>query len=147
MKIEDIVGVWDLVSLKSYGKDGSIHYPLGKDAKGYLIYTNFGYMSGALWRTDRPRVGVPLDEMKKLPFPRNVMPILRYMMGAKSYVSYAGTFEIRGDCVIHHVKSGSYVDWIDTDNIRRYVYEPPRLTLFAEDHPGAYQELIWTRVA
>jgi hypothetical protein len=140
-----IVGGWDLVSFVSKLEDGSIEYPLGPQAKGIIMYTEFGSMAAALWRPGRPHVGVQVGSIPKLPFPRNIIPALKYVAGLRSYISYMGTYEIKGDKVFHHVKASLFADWVGTDLIRRYIHEPPLLTLIAEEIPGIEMKLVWKR--
>jgi Lipocalin-like domain len=50
-----IVGAWVLESYESCDIDRSnVHYPLGPDARGIIMYTANGYMSAQLMRSDRP---------------------------------------------------------------------------------------------
>ena len=48
-----LVGAWRLVSCETRADDGSIDYPLGRDADGLLIYTDDGHMSVSLARSGR----------------------------------------------------------------------------------------------
>jgi len=73
------------------------------------------------------------------------MAIFRYLKAAATYVSYAGTYKIVGDTVVHHVQASLYPDWVGTDLVRSYVFSDNRLTLRAEDPPNATQELVWEK--
>jgi len=90
-------------------------------------------------------VGVQVGSIPKLPFPKNVLPALKYVLGLPSYISYMGAYEIKGDKVFHHVKASLFADWVGNDLIRSYIYEPPMLTLMAEDIPGELWKLVWKR--
>jgi hypothetical protein len=51
-----IIGVWILESYERFDLDGSnVHYPLGSDARGTIVYTTNGYMSAQIMRADRPQ--------------------------------------------------------------------------------------------
>jgi hypothetical protein len=39
---EQFVGVWKLVSWENHLADGTVRYPFGKDALGYLLYWENG---------------------------------------------------------------------------------------------------------
>ena len=49
-----LVGSWKLISLESRDANGSISYPWGKDALGYLMYNADGYMSVTVMSSKRP---------------------------------------------------------------------------------------------
>ena len=147
METNWIVGTWDLVSFTSKAANGATGFPLGPKAGGIIMYTDYGSMAAALWRPGRPHVGVQVGAIPKLPFPKNVIPALKYVLGLPSYISYMGTYEIKGDKVIHHVKASLFADWVGNDLIRGYSYEPPLLTLVAEDIPGELWKLVWQRAA
>ena len=51
---DQLVGTWALVSFVASADDGSISYPFGDDAAGYLTYTADGHVSAQLMRTGRP---------------------------------------------------------------------------------------------
>ena len=55
MTQESFVGTWRLVSLESRTADGQISYPWGRDAVGYIMYTQGGYMSVSIMRSDRAK--------------------------------------------------------------------------------------------
>ncbi|MBJ9925962.1 lipocalin-like domain-containing protein, partial [Burkholderia cenocepacia] len=46
---EQLVGAWRLVSYEIRPRDGgTVTYPLGRDARGWILYTPDGYMSAQL---------------------------------------------------------------------------------------------------
>jgi hypothetical protein len=48
-----LIGTWRLIPWENRSLDGQISYPLGKDAVGYIIYNQDGYMFVAIMRPDR----------------------------------------------------------------------------------------------
>jgi hypothetical protein len=49
-----LIGSWRLVSWENRSIDGQkISYPLGRDAVGYIMYNQDGYMSVAIMRPNR----------------------------------------------------------------------------------------------
>lgn len=51
---DQVVGTWSLVSYETQDADGHVIYPLGKDAKGFIMYNPDGYMSAQLMASGRP---------------------------------------------------------------------------------------------
>ena len=90
-----IIGSRDLVSFVSKSVDGSIDYSLGFQARSIITYTDFGYMTAALWRPKRLHIGIPVGSIPKLPFPKNILPALKYVAGLPSYISYISTLKSR----------------------------------------------------
>jgi hypothetical protein len=51
-----LIGTWRFVSRKNRSlPDGEVSHPLGKDAVGYIMYGQDGYMSVSIMRPDRPK--------------------------------------------------------------------------------------------
>jgi hypothetical protein len=55
MTSNPLVGTWRLISWENRDLDGTISYPLGKDAVGYIMYNQDGYMFVAIMRSDHVR--------------------------------------------------------------------------------------------
>ena len=56
MESNPLTGTWRLVSWENRSVvGGEVSYPLGKDAVGYIIYGQDGYMSVAIMRPDRAK--------------------------------------------------------------------------------------------
>ncbi len=45
MTSNPLIGTWRLISWENRSVDGQISYPLGKDAVGYIMYHQDGYMN------------------------------------------------------------------------------------------------------
>jgi Lipocalin-like domain len=94
-----LIGAWRLLSWYEKGADGKVHYPLGENAAGQLIYSAEGQVS------DQPmRVNVPRFENDDW---REATPEGRARAWL-DYFGYFGTFSIdeEQDAVIHHVEGG-----------------------------------------
>src|SRR5881227_1309695 len=52
--VEQVIGTWKLVSYETQDSDGNVVYPLGKDAKGFIMYNPDGYMSAQIMGLGRP---------------------------------------------------------------------------------------------
>jgi lipocalin-like protein len=55
MTSNPLIGTWRLLSWENRSVDGQISYPLGKDAVGYILYSQDGYMFVAIMRPNRLR--------------------------------------------------------------------------------------------
>jgi hypothetical protein len=117
-----LLGAWVLTRW-DYTVDGEPRgFPLGEDAEGQIIYSPDGQMSAILMQAQRQPFGVPQFH-QGTPEEREV--------AALTYISYGGTYELRGDVVVHHVAYALFPDWIGTDLIREVSWEGDELVLTA----------------
>ena len=79
------LGSWKLVSWRISADDGGWRYPLGKDAKGLLVYAPDGYMFAALMAADRP------DFLGSDPLAGSAYECLSAM---RSYHTYCGRYRL-----------------------------------------------------
>ena len=109
----NLVGTWHLVAWDCT-LDGRYHnHPFGTDAQGQIIYTGEGQMSAILMRRERPlfaraNLAGGSDEEK--------------ITAVNGYVSYAGTYSLDGNRVIHHVQFSLLPNWIGTDLVREVTW-------------------------
>ncbi|MDQ2742013.1 MAG: lipocalin-like domain-containing protein [Chloroflexota bacterium] len=141
MSREQFVGTWKLSSCIWTDSAGRLSYPYGHDPQGYLIYTSDGFVAVNFMSANRRRfvsddpLGGSIEERRA---------------GKKTYQSYCGTFEVGGDCVIHHVEVSLFPNWVGSKQERFYRFSGNQLTL--STHPlllrGAEHraELVWERV-
>jgi hypothetical protein len=141
MTSNPLIGTWRLVSWENRSVDGQISYPLGQDAGGYIMYNPDGYMFVAIMRPNRPKF-VAGDLLSGSPEEK--------AQAAKTYVSYCGRYEFRGDTVIHHVELSLFPNWVGVDQERLVEVTGDRLTLSTRPILlGGIQQtahLIWERV-
>ncbi len=111
MTVNPLVGTWKLISAETRSENNEIHYRFGRDAVGYLIYNEDGYVSLNImsadrqpFSCDRPRYGNTLEKAAAF----------------ETYTSYCGTYDLRGDTVIHHVKLSLFPNWVGS-NLERIV--------------------------
>ncbi|HET7632144.1 MAG TPA: lipocalin-like domain-containing protein [Gemmatimonadaceae bacterium] len=141
MTAKDFVGTWRLVSMEARSSTGAVNYPLGQDCGGLIIYTADGYMSVVIYRAGRERFGT-----------RDIMAGTEAQLAgaARSYVSYAGRYQVRGDRVHHDLEASFFPDWVGTTQERIYELKGSRLTLSTDPIPLGGAELrvvlIWERV-
>lgn len=133
-------GSWRLVSWENRTTDGRVTHPLGKDVSGYILYTADGHMNVAIAAGGRPR------------FAANDLlagTAEEWARAAKTYASYAGTYEIGEGEVIHHVEVSLFPNWVGEEQRRFFEFEGDRLTLstapmtLAGIESRAY--LVWER--
>ena len=142
MTSNPLVGTWRLLSWEIRSVDGQkISYPLGKDAVGYIIYTQDGYMSVAISRPNRQEFGTgdllggSAEEKAQ---------------AASTYVSYCGRYEFHGDTVSHYVEVSLFPNWVGVEQERLVAFKGNRLSLSTRPMLlGGIQQtahLIWERV-
>ncbi len=132
-KISDLIGTWDLIDWVSLKDGGFYTYPMGKDVKGQLIYTQEGRMSGFLMRADF-----------------EAQPA-RTTAHAAICLSYGGTYRIEGDQVIHDVSLSTIPEWLNTPLIRTMAWQEENLLLktapaSAKDGHAYSNELLWKKL-
>jgi hypothetical protein len=142
MTSNPLIGTWRLISWENRSVDGQkISYPLGKDAVGYIMYNEDGYMFVAISRPNREKftVGDLLGGSTE-----------EKVQAANTYVSYCGRYEFRGDTVTHHVDLSLFPNWVGVEQERLVEFRGNRLTLSTRPILlGGIQRtahLIWERV-
>ena len=88
-----VVGVWKLVSYeRKILETGKIEKTLGEKPTGYLTYTAGKHFSVFVFGADRKR---PVGDV---PTPEEALMLYR-----STSASYAGTYSVEGNKVVHHV--------------------------------------------
>ena len=140
MPKSDLVGVWQLESLELRSPKGEKTFPMGRDARGYLSYTEEGFMSVAimeqgrrLYESNDSRGGTTEEKVE----------------AASGYLSYCGSYEVKGKQVIHHVEISLFPNWISVDLVRIFEFDGDRLTLstppFFVEGKKQTSHLVWRR--
>ncbi|MCA3782865.1 MAG: lipocalin-like domain-containing protein [Burkholderia sp.] len=119
---EQLVGAWRLVSYEVRPRDGSaITYPLGRDARGWILYTPDGYMSAQLMSAGRP------------PYADGDLhrgTDAECATAARSYIAYSGPFKVADDGTLTHEMDVSlFPNWIGNVQQRIAVLDGDRLQL------------------
>lgn len=149
MKQEEVVGTFRLVSW--HRQDQS--EPFGPHPAGVLQYGADGRMSVIFLKPGRTRLGVPGERMAEanglmarpwlLPFHgRMVRAMARYAKAATGFMAYAGTFEVAGDTISHHVDLALVPDDIGETLVRGVSLDGSMLTLTVPTG----DVLLWERV-
>lgn len=98
-----LVGTWRLRSFEMRASDGSVIYPLGREAVGYAIFSLEGYVFSAMMDANRKRFqtedmrGGSLEEKAG---------------AADSFVSYGGPCEIEKDKLRVKVEVSLFPNWV-----------------------------------
>jgi hypothetical protein len=119
MSTNPFVGAWRLVSAQARTAGGDVSHPLGS-ATGYLIYSEDGYMAVAIMENNRPQFAAPDMRAGRLE---------EKLAAFDTYLSYCGTYEVRGERVIHHVELSLFPNWSGADQERFYEFSEDRLIL------------------
>ncbi len=142
MASNPLIGTWRLLSWENRSVvDGQVSYPLGKDAVGYIMYGQDGYMSVAIMRPDRAKfaAGDLLGGSEQ-----------ERVRAAGTYVSHCGRYEFRGDTVVHRVELSLFPNWIGVEQERLVEVVGDRLMLSTRPIllGGVLRtaHLIWERV-
>ena len=119
-----LVGVWRLKRYWTQYDHEPALYPLGEDARGYIMYTADGYMSGTMQRAQvepfrsADRLGASKDEKAN---------------AFESYVTYCGRYQVEGDTAYHRVELSLLPNWIGDEQVRRIEWQvDERVRLVAE---------------
>ncbi|MFF8918683.1 lipocalin-like domain-containing protein [Streptomyces sp. NPDC015032] len=138
-----LVGAWLLSTVAIVDGSGhTLEHPLGPHPTGLLAYTADGHVS----------VSMLNPELESEPAPGTAGPVdTATLFRTSPYLGYAGTYEVAGDRVVHHLKVASLRPWVGATQERRWEIAGDRLTL----HPpteGTGQNartprLVWHRPA
>lgn len=137
MESNPLVGRWALeVYELRPAQEGESPFPLGADALGRITYSEDGYMSVFLMAAARPQV------------PGRSTDIGLKAAAYETFIAYGGTYELRGNTVIHHVEFSSVPVWTGVDQQRHVAFEGDRLVLtLPVTVAGTEREyrLVWRR--
>jgi Lipocalin-like domain len=125
MASNPLIGTWRLISWENKSvEDGQISYPLGKDATGYIMYNEDGYMFVAIMSPYRLKFagGDLLSGTKE-----------EEAQAEETFLSYCGRYELREEAVIHQIELSSFPNWVGVDQERLLELRGNRLTL--STHP------------
>ncbi|MGX9135939.1 lipocalin-like domain-containing protein [Rummeliibacillus sp. JY-2-4R] len=134
---EQVIGTWSLISYQSTDEEGNVIYPLGKDAKGFIMYNPDGYMSAQIMATGRPayqsgdlHTGTQ-EEMAA---------------AAHGYLAYSGRFEVDEEKqeLTHHMEVSMNPTWLDQSQPRIAKIDGDVVVIFNGIKPE--DKLTWKRV-
>lgn len=141
MNADPLVGTWKLLSWRNVASDGTTTYPMGEDAVGFLVYSSDGHVAAHLAKRDRP------------PFAHVDMvrgTAAENTAAMTTYISYVGTYEFRGETVVHHAALSSFPNWSGSEQVRRVTFEGDTVLLSGE--PMSFEgrvivaHALWQRI-
>ena len=115
-----LAGGWRLVSWSFVHEDGRPDaYPMGRDARGFILYTPGGEVSATIMRADRSEC-----------------------------FAYAGRYEVKDGVVFHAIEVSTDASLVGLRSTRFIALEGDRLTLSGPDFQagtGRTQKIVWSR--
>jgi hypothetical protein len=137
-----LLGTWKLKSyVREVAATGERYNERGEHPNGYLNYSADGRMYAIITWDNRPNSNdvVPTDEER--------VRLYRTM------ISYAGTYTVDAEKVIHHVDISWNQNWTGTDQVRFYKLDGNTLTItsalaknFTDGREGR-SILVWEKMA
>jgi hypothetical protein len=136
---DKLVGTWKLVSASSTTSAGErSETPYGPSPVGFLTYTAEGRVTAM----------ISYDGRESLSFGGGTQE--QQAEAFKTFLAYAGRYELSGDKVIHHVEISSIQNYVDKNLVRSVKFEGDRIVLVTPPTRlnGKLQtvELIWQRL-
>jgi hypothetical protein len=138
---EQLVGAWDLVSWDLAVDGAPRPHGFGDDVTGQLLYLSDGHMSAIL--SDPHRAPLSVE-------PFAAAPVDERAEASLAYVSYGGTWSVRGDEVVHHVAFCLLPNWVGTELVRTVSWDGGDLVLSTAPELDAKgrtvtNRLVWRR--
>jgi hypothetical protein len=115
---DEFIGTWKLSSIETRDEKGDL-VRRGR-RKGYLIYSQEGYMSVSFMKEDRPKF--KSDDIRGGTTEEKIDAI-------NGYLSYAGKYTVKENTVIHQIEVSLFPNWVGEAQERMYSFEKDQLTL------------------
>ncbi len=143
--MHNLIGSWKLIDWTVEMQGDRVIKPFRGRATGVLTYTDEGRMVASLMKTDREPIGTRSFAEAKA---------LERASAAAGYLSYAGSFEIIGDEVHHHVDLSLFPDWVGGTQVRHIEWitnddgtvDLELSTAHAPEERSAVNRLRWHRI-
>lgn len=144
-----LLGTWKLISIKAILPDGNINNEaFGANPIGYITYTIEGKMMVIFSKSDRPLLSG--KSASPLTAAIHSVPIEERSQAFSSFNSYAGSYTVDGNKVIHHVEIASIPNRIGKSLTRNFRLDGNRVTLTTppsqSDNTPKIFELTWQRL-
>ena len=141
--LQQLAGVWRLVSSTFSTSAGKVIYPLGENAEGLAIFTESGYLSAQLMRPGRP--GFAAGD-------QSAGTTEEVQAAVQGYGAYYGQCDIDTEqgTLTTLVQGSLFPNWVGSEQVRFYELDGNRLTLKTPPIPfgdDAFTgELTWERL-
>lgn len=141
IKVEQLIGHWNLVSFVEQKSGGEWVDALGPGIKGCISYWPTGHMQVIQGTSDRPRLSGAWTSV----------PDAAKARCLDRMVAYSGRFTIDGERLLHHVEVCWIPNWEGRDLIRLAGFPAPgrlllRTEAATERRARPMQEVLWQRV-
>lgn len=113
--MRSLIGTWRLVEWTFTVDHSRPTRPWGGNPAGLLTYTEDGRMSASLMSNGRP--GAPTRTL-------SAAPIEIRAAAAAGYLSYAGSYSMDGNDVLHHIELSLMPNWVGTTERRLIEWAP-----------------------
>ena len=113
--MRSLIGTWRLLEWTFTVDDSRPTRPWGGNPAGLLTYTEDGRMSASLMSNGRP--GAPTRTL-------SAAPIEIRAAAAAGYLSYAGSYSMDGNDVLHHIELSLMPNWVGTTERRLIEWTP-----------------------
>ena len=144
-----LLGTWKLISVTAKFPDGTTkNQAFGTNPIGYITYTPEGKMMVIFSKSDRPLLSG--NSASPLTTAIHSVPIEERAQAFSTFNSYAGSYTLDGNKVIHHVEIASIPNRIGKSLTRTFTLNGNRVTLQtppskSDDTPKVF-ELVWERI-
>ncbi|BAY85653.1 hypothetical protein NIES267_51540 [Calothrix parasitica NIES-267] len=144
-----LLGTWKLISIKAILPDGSINNEaFGINPIGYITYTVEGKMMVMFSKSERQLLSG--NSASPLTSAIHSVPIEERAEAFSTFNSYAGSYTVDGDKVIHHVEIASIPNRIGKSLTRTFTINENQVALKtppsrSDDTPKIF-ELTWERI-
>lgn len=148
-KNNPLLGTWKLIEIKAILPDGTINNEaFGINPIGYITYTIEGKMMVMFSKSERPFLSG--NSASPLTNAIHSVPIEERAEAFSTFNSYAGSYTVDGEKVIHHVEIASIPNRIGKSLTRNFKLNGNRITLKtppsrSDDIPKIF-ELTWERI-
>ncbi|MBF2017193.1 MAG: lipocalin-like domain-containing protein [Rivularia sp. T60_A2020_040] len=143
-----LLGTWKLISITAIFPDGKIDKEaFGINPIGYITYTPEGKIMVIFSKSERPLLSG--NSASPLTAAIHSVPIAELSQAFSTFNSYAGSYTLDGNTVIHHVEIASIPNRVGKSLTRTFRLNENRITLTtppskSDDTPKF--ELVWERI-
>ncbi|MEA5596418.1 lipocalin-like domain-containing protein [Rivularia sp. UHCC 0363] len=142
-----LLGTWKLISIMAIFSNGKIdREAFGINPIGYITYTIEGKIMVIFAKSDRTLLSG--NSASSLTDAIHSVPIEERSQAFSTFNSYAGSYTLDGNTVIHHVEIASIPNRVGKSLTRNFKLDKNRITLTtpyqSDDKPRF--ELVWERV-
>ncbi|NJL78816.1 MAG: lipocalin-like domain-containing protein [Richelia sp. RM2_1_2] len=143
-----LLGTWKLISITAIFPDGKIDKEaFGINPIGYITYTPEGKIMVIFSKSERPLLSG--NSASPLTTAIHSVPIEERSQAFSNFNSYAGSYTLDGNTVIHHVEIALIPNRVGKSLTRTFTLNENRITLTtplskSDDTPKF--ELVWERI-